>query len=237
MDKSVTGLATVLDPHRTTGLLFLLPMIPKGVKTKLELHKAGAWRLDLYIGVAYIYVFCLILNYFYQTLKISDLTYKVVAFLEVPNFDTDECIDWAIEMIFLGYDTPSLLILAGFHKPTNYFKVVDYLPQVLLSLNLTVKIGDEATLSYCSYYIQKIASSDNVRDNLIIIYKFCQAKDYEELVYDFYLLYWAWDDINYGDAYTSYWENANKENIEKLVVETAQNWIAENKKYYSQQKV
>lgn len=168
-------------------------------------------------------------------MKISDLTYKVVAFSEIPNFDTDECVDWATEMIFLGYDTPSLLILAGFAKPTNYFEVVDYLPTVLASLNLTQKFGDEGTLSYCSYYIQKISNSENIKDNLTVIYKFCQANDYETLVYDFYLLYWAWGDIDCGIESTPYWGNANKENIEKIVVETAKNWIAGNEKYYTQQ--
>src|SRR5215203_1461085 len=130
-----------------------------------------------------------------DTLKISDLTYKVVAFSEISNFDTDECVDWATEMIFLGYDTPSLLILAGFKRPTNYFEVVDYLPTVLASVNLRQKFGDEATLSYCSYHIQKIAKSVNIKDNLTVIYKFCKAKEYETLVYDFYLLYLAWEDI------------------------------------------
>ncbi len=172
-----------------------------------------------------------------DTLKISDLTYKVVAFHEIPNFDTDECVDWATEMIFLGYDTPSLLILAGLDKPTNYFEVAEYLPNVLSSLNLTQKTGDEATLSYCSYYIKKISNSDDIRNNLTYVYKFCQAKDYEKLVYDFYLLYWAWDDIDYGNEYTPYWESANKENINKIVVEVAQNWIKKNEKHYTQHAV
>jgi len=174
------------------------------------------------------------LNDISDTLKISDLTYKVVAFSEISSFDTDECVDWATEMIFLGHETPSLLILAGLNKPTNYFEVVDYLPEVLSSLNLTQKRGDEATISYCSYYINKIASSDNIRNNLANVYKFCQDKDYEGLVYDFYLLYWAWDDIDYGNQYSPYWESANRDNIEEIVVDTANKWIEENKQHYTQ---
>ena len=169
-----------------------------------------------------------------MTLKLSDLTYKVVAFSEVPNFDADQCVDWAVEMIFLGYDTPSLRILAGLNKPTNYFEIVECLPEVLSSLKLTQKKGDEATLSYCSYYIKKIATSENIRQNLSHVYQYCQSKDYEGLIYDFYLLHWAWDDIDYGNVYTPYWESANKENIEKIVVETANNWIDKNVQHYTQ---
>lgn len=167
-------------------------------------------------------------------MPISDLTYKVVAFSEITNFDTDECVDWAIEMVFLGHETPSLLILAGFCKPTNYFEVTAYLPEVLSSLNLTPKNGDEATLSYCSYYIKKIANADNIRNNLTQLYKFCKDRYYEALVYDFYLLYWAWDDLDYGNAFTPYWETAKKDNVEGIVVETAIKWIKENEHYYAQ---
>ena len=138
-------------------------------------------------------------------------------------------------MIFLGYDTPSLLTLAGFNKPTNYFEVADYLPTVLSSLHLTQKTGDEATLSYCSYYIKKIANSDNIRNNLTHVYKFCRDRNYEKLIYDFYLLYWAWDDFDYGTDYTHYWESARRDNIEKIVVDTANKWIEKYGQYYMQQ--
>ena len=107
--------------------------------------------------------------------KISDLTYKVVAFSEVPSYNTDECIDWALEMVFLGHDTPSLLTLAGLSKPTNYFQTVDYLKQALNELKLEILQGDKAILSYCSYYIQKISQCENIRQNLKEVYKFCRS--------------------------------------------------------------
>lgn len=167
-------------------------------------------------------------------MKISDLTYKVVAFAEIPDYDTDECVDWAMEMIFLGHETHSLLTLAGINKPTNYFEIAEYLPKVLESLKLKQMMGENAVLSYCSYYISKIAASENIRLNLAHVYKFCQATDYDRLVYDFYLLHWAWDDFDYGQEYTYYWENASKDNIESITVEIANKWIAKNEQFYIQ---
>lgn len=168
--------------------------------------------------------------------KLSDLTYKIVAFSEVPNFNTDEGVDWAFEMVFLGHDTPSLLALAGFTKPTNYFQTIDYLKQALNELKLDILHGDKAILSYSSYYIKKIEQSENVKENLRAVYKFCQLKDYEQLIYDFYLLYWAWDDFDYGNEYTPYWEKANAENIEAIVVDTAIKWLTENEMHYAQKR-
>jgi hypothetical protein len=166
--------------------------------------------------------------------KISRLTNKVVAFSEVPNFNMDECVDWAIEMISLGYDTPSLLILAGLSKPTNYFETVEYFKKTLNELHLKIKTGNEGVLSYSSYFIEQIALGYNVKENLTAVYKYCQLKNYEKTIYDFYLLYWAWDDFDYGNKCQSYWPDADKQNIESVVISIADKWVKENKKQYAQ---
>lgn len=95
----------------------------------------------------------------------------------------DDCIDWAIEMLQLGYDTPSLLILAGLTKPTNQFEVRDYLKRALSELKLDEKTGDAATLSYSSYYITKISRGEEVKRNLGMVYEFCLARNYEKIIY------------------------------------------------------
>lgn len=167
--------------------------------------------------------------------KISDLTYKVVAFPELQNFNTDECVDWALEMVFLGHDTQTLLMLAGLAKPTNHFQTVDYLKQALKELKLEILHGDKAILSYSSYYIKKISQSEDIKENLKKVYQFCQLRDYEQLIYDFYLLYWAWDDFSYGNEYSPYWKNANSGNIQSIVVDSATKWLAQNQIHYAQQ--
>lgn len=166
--------------------------------------------------------------------KISSLTYQVVAYSEVPNFNMDTCIDWAIEMLSLGHETPSLLILAGLSKPTNYFETVDYLKAALDELNLKIKTGNEGVLSYSTYFIEQIAKGLNVKSNLASMYSYSQSRDYEKNIFDFYLLYWAWDDLDYGNEVQSYWPDAVKENIETIVISTADKWVRENQKHYVQ---
>ena len=131
---------------------------------------------------------------------ISELTYKIVAFAEIQQVDTNESIDWAIEMMELGYESASLHMLAGFTKPTNYFEVIAYVKDTLDELRIEMKSGDDAILSYACYYVHQIAKGQIVRENLTELYKFCQMRDYEDLVYDFYLLYWAWNQLDYEDS-------------------------------------
>ncbi len=170
-----------------------------------------------------------------MTKPISELTYKIVAFPEIQQVDTNESIDWAIEMIELGFESPTLFMLASFNKPTNYFEVINYVKDTINELGLKMKSGDDAILSYASYYILQIAKGQRVRENLTDLYRFCQMRDYEELVYDFYLLYWAWTDLEYDDTHNNhYWDGARKDNVEKIVIDESRKWIEKNKKHYAQ---
>lgn len=167
---------------------------------------------------------------------ISDLTYKVVALSEVIQLDPNECVDWAIEMFEYGYETPNLLMLAGCDKSTSYFEFKPYLENAAKELGLQMKNGDAGVISYSYYFIKEITKRKNVRSNLTELYKFCQQRDYEGIVYDFYLLYWAWDQIDYDDTNQNhYWEGTNKENIENTVIKVVNDWLKENKIHYIQQ--
>lgn len=158
----------------------------------------------------------------------TDLTYKIVVFKVINDFNSDDCIDWAIELLQQGVETPNLLILASLSKPTNHFETITYLEKALDELDIEPLKGDYAFISYCYYYLKKITNSIDVKKNLTVIYQFCIDNDYEENIYDFYLLNWAWDDFEYGETYSEYWKTASKDNIESIVIKTASEWIAKN---------
>jgi hypothetical protein len=158
----------------------------------------------------------------------TDLTYKIAAYKEIANFNTDDCIDWAIELLENNVETPNLLILAGLSRPTNYFETVSYLDATLQELGIEPLKGDKAIISYCYYYIKRISESIEVRNNLALVCQFCVNHDYEKNLYDFYLLNWAWGDFDYGETYTDYWNTATKDNIESIVILTAKDWITKH---------
>lgn len=159
---------------------------------------------------------------------ITDLTYKMIAYTAIKEFNTDECIDWALELVELGCESHNLLILAGLSKPTNYFETIDYLEKSFKELSIVPKENEDAIISYCFFYINEMSKGLHLKRNLALIYKFCMDHGYDKNVYDFYLLHWAWDDFMYGDD-THYWDGATKENIEDIVIKTSIDWIKEFK--------
>ena len=168
---------------------------------------------------------------------ISNLTYKVAGFSEVPNFNSDDFVDWAIEMLQLGFESESLLILCGLAKPTNYFESVEYLKKAFQELGLTLKTGKNGIISYSSYLIKNLSEKKDVKTNLKLIQQLCVEKDYEKVIYDFYLLHWAWGEYDYGNKLQEYWPEATPDTIEQIVIDRANKWILENENYYAQQYV
>lgn len=168
---------------------------------------------------------------------ISDLTYKMVAYPDLENINGDECIQWAIEMLQFGYETPSLLIVAGLPKSSDQLEIRNYLKAALSELGLAEKTGEDATISYSAYHLNRIAAGQEVKRNLGMIYEFCLVRNYDKVIYDFYLLYHAWQDFDYGSTYQYYWSGATENNIEHLVVDRAKRWVLENEGRYELQEI
>ena len=161
-------------------------------------------------------------------MRTSDLTSKMLAYRYLKDFDIDQSIDWAVEMLSLGYETPSLLILAGISKPANFFETEKYLLSSFNELVIVLPEEHEAIAGYCRTFIEKMAKSINVKSNLKALYKTGLAFDYEKPIFDFYLLYWAWGDLDYGETYQDYVPEATKDNIEKIVANKAIVWLQSN---------
>jgi hypothetical protein len=156
---------------------------------------------------------------------LSPLTSKVVAYSIMPNYDMNECVDWAFQMVELGYDSENLIILAGLSKPTDYFEAGKYVASALKELNLAPLTGDSAIVSYASYYVAKIAAGELVKQNIAMLSSICIELGYPMSIFDFYLLHFAWSDLDTGYVVQSYWDGATSENIEQLAIEEARNWL------------
>ncbi|MBS1586152.1 MAG: hypothetical protein JSS82_11480 [Bacteroidetes bacterium] len=163
---------------------------------------------------------------------VSDLTCKIFAFSAIPEFPADVLVDWAYEMVQLGYDTPDLLMLAATSKPANYFEVLEYAKAAMAELQLPQKTGGDAIISFYSFYIKKIAAGENIKQNLFAL---CDALPHQLLIdyaEDFRLLCFAWEDLDCGRIPQYYWEGADSYNIRMIVQQQAVEWMANNKEAY-----
>ncbi len=159
----------------------------------------------------------------------SPSTYEILA-LKVLNRDIDKTwTDWAIEMLRQGRDTESLVILAGESSPYNQFELQQLTDKVLSELYLDHSDKDLTIKSYVSYLVDLVLKNElDALPVLEILKDICIELDMEKYLYQFYLLYFAKDDLLDSEVQW-YIDGADKSNIDKIITDYFKKWLADNK--------
>jgi len=157
-------------------------------------------------------------------IKPVESTPQVLAF-KVLNRNFDKTwTEWALKMIEAGFETEYLLILAGESEPFNHFEMTDLTNQVLRELNLNYSNKSEIINNYVCYLIdQSLDGKKKVLETLRELCNLCIELGMDEGLHDFYLLFFAKDDLSESNS-QYYWEGANRSNIDEIVRDAFNKW-------------
>ncbi len=137
----------------------------------------------------------------------------------------EDIIEWAIDLLNLGYDSPNLRILAGLTHLNDRLEVTYYVNKTLEDFNISELRGKAAVIAYTSVILKEfLLGKISQRKMLGEIYDLCLSWDYLEEIYDFYLLWNAVDDLKYGD-FQYYWPDVTRDNIDIIIRESAEKWL------------
>jgi hypothetical protein len=141
------------------------------------------------------------------------------------NRDIDKTwVDWAVDMLMAGYDTEHLTILAGEREPFNQFQLQELADKVLTELQLDYSDKELTIKNYACYLIDKSLNGEIDTFMVLEILKdICIGLDYEQYLFDFYLLYNAKDDLTYSEN-ICHWDGATRENIDKIITDYFITW-------------
>jgi hypothetical protein len=154
-------------------------------------------------------------------------TYKILK-AKAFNENIDETwIDWALEMMEAGYHSDNLYMLAGETKPFNQFELHELTRKVLEDLGFTYADKDAVLRNYTYYLITKsVDHPESYFNTLRELKNICPDLDMDAGYMDFYLLYYAKDDLTV-DEVQWYWGGANRENIDEIIQRQFKTWITE----------
>jgi hypothetical protein len=159
----------------------------------------------------------------------NSLPGKVIMFCGTNRGDAKDCVDWAVDAMCCGEDSPSLRILAGFTPPLSTFEVRDYASKALRELNIEIPQGAEAISAYARDLVEEIIKTpETMQRNLRILCDMCIAEDYQKDIYDFYMLRWAYDDLQQEEIQW-YWNGADRSNIHEIILNRCRTWLEEYK--------
>lgn len=152
-------------------------------------------------------------------------TYRILM-KKAFNEDIDEnWVEWALEMMEAGYESDSLYILAGIMKPYNQFELQELTDKVIADLNLETS-DKSLTIRNYVYYILSTTINEprEYLTTLREVKDICIGLDMEKEYMDFYLLYFAKDDLNESENQW-YWDGAGRNNIDEIIKEKFQEYI------------
>jgi hypothetical protein len=151
-------------------------------------------------------------------------TAEILAF-KALNRDIDKIwVGWAVDMLMAGFDTEHLTILAGESEPYNQFQMHELADKALTELQLDYSDKEKTIKNYACYLIDKSLAGELESFKVLAILKdICIELDYVKYLYDFYLLFFAKDDLTYSEAQW-YWDEATKENIDQIITDYFIKW-------------
>jgi hypothetical protein len=154
-------------------------------------------------------------------------TYKILM-NKAFNQDIDESwIDWAMEMIEAGFQSDNLYILAGMTKPFNQFELQELTNNVIRDLHLDYDDKDTVIRNYVYFIITNgINNPDSYLKVLRELKDICIGLGMEKEYIDFYLLYFAKDDLTESENQW-YWDGATRENIDEIIKSQFIKWKTE----------
>jgi hypothetical protein len=152
-------------------------------------------------------------------------TYRILM-KKAFNEDIDESwAEWALEMMEAGYESDNLYILAGITKPYNQFELQELTDKVLADLDLTTNDKSLTIRNYVYYILSKtITEPSKYLETLKEVKDICIGLEMEKEYMDFYLLYFAKDDL-YELENQWYWDGADRNNIDEIIREKFQEYI------------
>jgi len=157
-------------------------------------------------------------------MKPIDSTAEILALRLLRRTIDKKFVDWAYEMLLAGFETESLLMLAGETEPYYYFEIEKLVDNALQELGLSWDDREVVILNYVCYLVKgALAGTYNISKTLSMLQHLYLELDYDKLLLDFYLLYHAKDEAN--DLGTQwYWPDVDRDTIDEVILSYFKNW-------------
>ena len=168
--------------------------------------------------------------FLFPTMHPLKSTAEILASKVLGESVDERWIAWALEMLEAEFETEHLLILAGENPPFNQFYLTELTNKVLKELGLEYSNKDKVLDQYISYLIDGVlAGQVNMLKVLRMLKDMHVEHGYQcdSKFQDFYFLYYAKDELEDFD-HQFYWDGANRENIDEIILRYFVAWKTQN---------
>lgn len=156
-------------------------------------------------------------------------TRTILAYRALHRKVNEQWIEWAVSMLEQGFDAYHLRIFAGESPPFNQFELLELADKTFEELGLEWSNTEGIISNYATELLEEMLEGrKRVEDVLNVLKNICIELDHAPYLFDFYLLYFAWQDLSSSEMQW-YWPGANRSNITSLINDYARRWIEQFK--------
>lgn len=160
-------------------------------------------------------------------------TSEIVALHVLGERPGQLAVDWAVDLLVRGYDTPALRQLAGESEPFDSYEIEKLLKRAFRDLNVIIPEEQKAAqvLLVSARIRQLLAGEASSKETMSELLQLYYAFDEPKELFDFYLLNAARAGIALGEDpiyWQDYWPEANAGNIDQIVIEKCREWLKEH---------
>ncbi|WP_316789603.1 hypothetical protein [Pedobacter frigoris] len=150
---------------------------------------------------------------------------EVLIYKILKRHNEEGWVNWAYEMLVAGYETESLLILAGMRGNLEYFEMWTLTDKVLKELEIDYADQNVVITGYVSYVAHRVLSGEEKPSIALRTLKDIYFDlDYEPLLSEFFNLYYAWEDLQSSEDQW-YVNGVDRSNIDEAITSCFKQWL------------
>ena len=155
-------------------------------------------------------------------------TRRILAEKALQETCGQQCVDWAIGLLERGSDSHYIFRLAGMVPPHNHFEIAELRDNVLSDLAIEDTSPEKSITAYTLEICRSVLNGEgDVVAALTEIAQLCISAEYQRNIMDFYLLYFAYTDLQSSDVQW-YWDGLTTENALTIIRERMATFVEEN---------
>lgn len=152
-------------------------------------------------------------------MNLQEETYIILAQRLLDQFDSKKLVEWAEHAMHLGYDSDSLIILAGLYYESTEEREA-YFWKSVKELNLNIKKeASELISNYAKYVANAVVNMQlSPKSGLSKMCNICRSTGYDSKYIQFYELEEDMDSLNYEEYAPVFNQGITKENVDEFIV-------------------
>jgi hypothetical protein len=152
-------------------------------------------------------------------MNIQDETYKILGQRLLDEFDSIKMVEWAVDAIKMGYDSESLIILAGLDFESTEERE-NYFWKSVKELNLNIKREESELINdYAKYVANAVLNNQlSAKSGLAKMMIICRSTEYDSKYIQFYEISEDLDYLKYDEEYPPiYNQGITLENVDEYI--------------------